>query len=87
MKYYEIKGYIFDSIYFSDEFPNEYKKFLVISFLRMFLTEHDFDDYFENHIISESEYKKYFKKNMKKVYPVIHKEITDYYENKGGFVG
>ena len=85
MKCYELKGLIFDSIYYNDEF-DEYKKSQVIAFLRMFLTEYNFDDYFENHHISEFEYKIYFKSHMKEIYPIAHKEIKKYYKNKGVFV-
>ena len=52
-----------------------------------YTTEYNFDDYFENHHISEFEYKIYFKSHMKEIYPIAHKEIKKYYKNKGGFVG
>ena len=82
----ELKALIFDSIYYSEKFTDEFKKAQVIAFLRMFLTEYNFDDYFENHHISEFEYKIYFKSHMKEIYPIAHKKIKKYYKNKGEFV-
>ena len=82
MKCYELKGLIFDSIYYNDEF-DEYKKSQVIAFLRMFLAEYNFNDYFDNHDISEFEYEKYFKSYMEEVYPFRHKQIKKYYKNQG----
>lgn len=79
----ELKDLIFDSIYYSEEFTDEFKKAQVIAFLRMFLAEYNFDDYFENHEISELEYEKYFKSYMEEVYPFRHKQIKKYYKNQG----
>ena len=83
MECYEIKGLIFNSIYHSDEFDDEFKKAQVIAFLRMFLAEYNFNDYFDNHEISELEYEKYFKSYMEEVYPFRHKQIKKYYKNQG----
>lgn len=78
----ELKGLIFDSIYYNEEFVEEFKKAQVIAFLRMFLAEYNFDDYFENHEISGLEYKIYFKPHMKEFYPFAHKQIKKYYKIK-----
>ena len=86
MKCYEIKGLIFNSIYHSDEFINEYEKGLVLGSLEMFFNEHNFNEYFENHILSEDEYKRYFKKYLKVFYPRAHRGIKKYFENKGDFI-
>ena len=87
MESYKMVDLMLESIYESDYFESEFEKMNIINFLRLFFHKYDFYDFVDTHQITEYEYKRYFKDNVKFHNPKIHKRIKKMYKiNRGGLI-
>lgn len=68
------------SLYTNEEFESKFIKMNVIGFVKLFLEKYDFEEFAETHQITEQEYKKYFKNNVKYHYPHLNKIYKKLYK-------
>ena len=80
----ELVDLILDSVYENQDFGSRLEKMNTINFLRLYFDTYDFYTFADTHEITESEYKTYFKFDVKYHNLCLHKKIKkDYKKSKG----